>query len=98
EVEHEESGARCGQNRRNRHNENIVHEPGHHGKRDKSDRRYTGSQAVEAVNQVDGVRDSDDPKDGQRNAEVAEVDRPPEWEIDEVDVKSAVEDDNSCSK
>ena len=59
-----------------------------HDHRDQAEEGDARGEAVEAVDEVDGVRDADDPQHGEGNAEPAEVDHRKERKVDAGDLEA----------
>lgn len=75
----------------------LAHERGHDENRADRDRRYAGRQPVQAVDQVDGVCDADDPQNRKRNAEPFgdRLHRRAERNVDEIDLNIEAEYDDA---
>ena len=75
EVVEQKPDDRSGQRRREQHHQRVTALERNEKGRDDGDQRHAAGQAVEAVDQVHGVGDADDPEHGEGEVRPAERDR-----------------------
>jgi hypothetical protein len=93
EVVRQEAQQRAGQGDADAQRERLTRLPGEHRQRGRHDRRHSAGQAVEPVEQVEGVRDGDDPEGRRHPHEPArQLDRGARERVGEAEDLEAVGD------
>ena len=96
EIEEHKAGDTAEQNHAKQNNRHIAHHQGKNKNGCRGNPRYTGRQAVEAINQVNRIGNANDPEYRNRNTEPAnrQVGRS-ERDVNQVDFEAKRNDDAS---